>query len=204
MNSLRITRRGLVVSAILAFTLVLASGGPATPIATPAQAQTSPAVLPGQPPANTATVGLHRGSAGTAPVANKTAVQPPGRPSAVTFTGTRAETETFIRYYKTIHLTPQQERVKIQALSALRAPCCSENPLSTCCCPCNMAKAAWGLSAWLITEKGYGVEQVREAARSWLAASNPHGFTGNACHAGGCARPIHQDGCGGMDDSQVL
>jgi hypothetical protein len=66
-----------------------------------------------------------------------------------------------------------------------------------------MAKAAWGLSAWLITEKGAGVEEVRQAARDWLAAAAPDGFTGDACYSGGCARPMHQNGCGGMGQ-QVL
>ena len=120
------------------------------------------------------------------------------------FLGTREETERFIGYYQSIRLTPEQERVKVQALSTIPAPCCAENPLATCCCPCNMAKAAWGLSAWLITEKGYGVEQLTQAAKDWLAATNPDGFSGDACHKGGCARPIHKNGCGGMNDTQVL
>ena len=97
-----------------------------------------------------------------------------------------------------------QEQTKAKALSAIPAPCCAENSLATCCCPCNMAKAAWGLSAWLITQKGYGVDELRQAAREWLAVANPDGFTGDACHSGGCARPIHQNGCGGMDDRRVL
>jgi hypothetical protein len=45
---------------------------------------------------------------------------------------------------------------------------------------------------------------VRQAARDWLAAAAPDGFSGDACYRGGCARPIHQNGCGGMDDRQVL
>lgn len=120
------------------------------------------------------------------------------------FTGTREETTRFIEYYRTIALTPEQERVKVAALSAIPAPCCAENPLSTCCCPCNMAKAAWGLSAWLITEKGFGVEQLQEATRAWLAAANPDGFSGDACHRGGCSRAMSHNGCGGMNESQVL
>jgi hypothetical protein len=128
----------------------------------------------------------------TAPVAN------------VVFSGTRDETKRFIEYYQSIRLTPEQEQVKVEALASIPAPCCSENPLATCCCPCNMAKAAWGLSAWLISEKSYGVVQVRQAARDWLAAANPGGFSGDACANGGCTRPIRENGCGGMDHEQVL
>jgi len=120
------------------------------------------------------------------------------------FTGTREETARFIDYFRSIALTPEQERIKVEALTAIPAPCCAENPLATCCCPCNMAKAAWGLSAWLITEKGFGVEQIREATRTWLAAANPDGFSGDACHRGGCSRAMSQNGCGGMNESQVL
>ena len=122
----------------------------------------------------------------------------------VAFSGTRDETERFIAYYQSIPLTPEQELVKVEALASIPAPCCSNNPLATCCCPCNMAKAAWGLSAWLISEKGYSVVQVRQAARDWLAAANPGGFSGDACYNGGCARPIRENGCGGMDHGQVL
>lgn len=139
------------------------------------------------------------GATGPAPSADGTT--PDG---TSTFTGDRAETERFIRYFHTIELTPEQERVKVEALSTIPAPCCADNPLATCCCPCNMAKAAWGLSAWLITEKGYGVDEVNQAARDWLAAANPGGFTGNACYTGGCGRPIDENGCGGMDDRRVL
>lgn len=120
------------------------------------------------------------------------------------FTGTREETERFIAFYKRYALTPEQERIKVEALSTIPAPCCSDNPLATCCCPCNMAKAAWGLSAWLIVEKGFGVEQVRGAAEGWLAAANPGGFSGDTCTTGGCSRSIHQNGCGGMNDQMVL
>ena len=122
----------------------------------------------------------------------------------VVFSGQRDETERFIAYYQSIRLTPEQERVKVEALASIPAPCCSENPLATCCCPCNMAKAAWGLSAWLISEKSYDVVQVRQAARDWLAAANPGGFSGDACDKGGCARPIAENGCGGMNAGQVL
>jgi hypothetical protein len=122
----------------------------------------------------------------------------------VVFSGSREETERFIAYYKSIPLTADQERLKVEALASIPAPCCSNNPLATCCCPCNMAKAAWGLSAWLIREKNYDAGQVRQATTNWLTAANPGGFSGDACDKGGCSRPIRENGCGGMNDQQVL
>lgn len=137
------------------------------------------------------------------------AVAPAAEPApadggAIVFTGERDQTEKLIRYYQTIALTPEQERIKVEALSLIPAPCCADNPLATCCCPCNLAKAAWGMAAFLITEHDYGVEEVRQAAVDWLAAANPDGFTGDSCYSGGCGRPIHRNGCGGMDESHVL
>ena len=148
-------------------------------------------------------------SAASAAVSRLPTTPPAASPVAaartdVMFTGKRDETERFIAYYQSIRLSPEQERVKVEALASIPAPCCSENPLATCCCPCNMAKAAWGLSAWLISEKSYDVGQVRQAAKDWLAAANPGGFSGDACSNGGCGRPIRENGCGGMDQRQVL
>lgn len=124
--------------------------------------------------------------------------------SVITFTDARKQTREFIGYFRSIKLTPEQERIKVAALSALPAPCCAKFSLATCCCPCNMSKAVWGMAAWLITEKGQGVEQVREAAVDWLAFINPNGFSGEACFKGGCKRPAAQDGCGGMDEAHLL
>ncbi len=120
------------------------------------------------------------------------------------FTDAARQTKQFIGYYRTIKLTPEQERIKVEALSALAAPCCSKFTLATCCCPCNMSKAVWGMAAWLITEKGQGVEQVRQAAVDWLAFVNPNGFSGEACTKGRCNRPTAHDGCGGMNEAELL
>jgi hypothetical protein len=124
--------------------------------------------------------------------------------AAIAFTDARAQTKQFIGYYRSIKLTPEQERIKVEALSALAAPCCSKFTLATCCCPCNMSKAVWGMAAWLITEKGQGVEQVRQAATDWLQFINPSGFSGEACSNGGCKRPATHDGCGGMDEADLI
>ena len=119
------------------------------------------------------------------------------------FTGAPEDVRTLIGYYHTIRLSPDQERLKVEALSALPAPCCSRYSLATCCCRCNMAKAAWGLAAWLIAEKGYGVDQVRQAETDWLKRVNPAGFSGNACFNGGCTRAMHDNGCGGMKEDAI-
>lgn len=120
------------------------------------------------------------------------------------FTDAKAQAAEFIRYFDTIELTPEQERVKAEALTPLPAPCCADHPLLTCCCPCNMAKAVWGLSAHLIAERGFDAEQVRKAAVQWLEFSNPDGFIGDACYTGGCGRSFDHDGCGGMSQNQIL
>jgi hypothetical protein len=120
------------------------------------------------------------------------------------FTGSLDEIKAFIGYYHSIRLTPEQERLKVEALSAMKAPCCSQYSLATCCCPCNMAKAAWGLAARLITEKGYHAEQIRQAEASWLKKVNPNGFSGNSCFTGGCSRAMRANGCGGMKEESIV
>ena len=116
----------------------------------------------------------------------------------------RRQAARFIDYYRSITLTAEQEKVKNEALAAIPAPCCQGYSIATCCCPCNLAKAAWGLSHFLIAEKGYGVEEVRQEVQRWMSATNPGGYAGNACYVGHCNRPFNTDGCGGMDERQVL
>ncbi len=120
------------------------------------------------------------------------------------FTGSLDEIKTFIGFYHSIRLSPEQERLKVEALSAMSAPCCSRYSLATCCCPCNMAKAAWGLAARLITEKGYSSDQIRQAEASWLKRVNPNGFSGDSCFTGGCTRPMRANGCGGMKEESIV
>jgi hypothetical protein len=134
----------------------------------------------------------------------QTAKTTAGPASAVAFTGSPEDVRTLIGYHNTIRLSPEQERIKAEALSAMPAPCCSRYSLATCCCPCNMAKAAWGLAAWLIAEKGYDAEQVRHAETDWLKRVNPRGFTGDSCFSGGCTRPMRENGCGGMKEDAIV
>ncbi len=115
----------------------------------------------------------------------------------------RAMAVKYIGYYKSIKLTPEQEKIKATALSSLPAPCCSDNSVATCCCPCNLAKSVWGLSSFLIAERGYNSQQVRQAAIDWFKLTNPNGYTGDACYIGGCNRAFNQNGCGGMNERKL-
>ena len=111
----------------------------------------------------------------------------------------------FIGYSRSITLTPAQQKLREKALLAMPAPCCKEFPLATCCCPCNLAKSAWGLTNYLIARKGASAAEVRDAVGGWLAFINPNGFSGDVCNtAGGCARRFAHDGCGGMDERNLL
>jgi hypothetical protein len=126
-----------------------------------------------------------------------------GEPESLTFEGSRAEAERLMAYHRSIRLTPEQEAVKREALEAIPAPCCSNFTAATCCCECNLARTIWGLSHFLIAEKGFGVEQVRDSANAWIEAINPSGFPGDSCFTGGCVRPFEKGGCGGMHESQL-
>ncbi len=116
----------------------------------------------------------------------------------------RAQAEQYIDYWNAIPLNVAQERVKAEALNAIKAPCCSDYTILTCCCPCNLAKGVWGLSHYLIAKKGYTAPQVKKAVLGWLESINPGGFAGNACFTGGCKRPFAKNGCGGMEATQVI
>ena len=73
-------------------------------------------------------------------------------------------TAQFVSYDRAYTLTPGQEAIKKEALTALAAPCCDDFSAYTCCCPCNLALSVWGLSNYLVAEKGLAAESVREAA----------------------------------------
>ena len=126
------------------------------------------------------------------------AAKPVTTVGGITFQDVPTQTKQFIAWNESIQLTPAQEAIRVEALSAIPAPCCSDNSAATCCCPCNMAKSVWGLSKHLITEKGAGVTEVRKAAQDWFTFINPKGFSGDVCYIGGCGRAFHENGCGGM------
>jgi hypothetical protein len=123
----------------------------------------------------------------------------------VKFVDAPSQTAEFIGYSRSITLTPGEQKVRDEALRAMEAPCCEEFSLATCCCPCNLAKSAWGLTNYLIARKGASAAEVRDAVGGWLAFVNPNGFSGDACDtARGCARRFAHNGCGGMDERNLL
>lgn len=126
-----------------------------------------------------------------------------GVQTAVRFNDVAAQTHEFHAYNRSIRLNEGQEAIMREALTELPAPCCSDKTAYTCCCECNMAKSWWGLSKHLIADEGYDAEQVRDAVEDWFAFINPDGFSGDACYTGGCFRPFRENGCGGMDESQI-
>lgn len=136
------------------------------------------------------------GIAAVASVALLIGSRPPG-------TESRGEAEQYIRWHHTIALTPEQEAVKREALEAIPAPCCSSFSMATCCCPCNLAKAAWGLAAHDVAVRGYDAAAVRHDVERWLASITPRGSAGDACQRGRCEMPFLDDGCGGMHEEHV-
>jgi hypothetical protein len=115
------------------------------------------------------------------------------------------QAEEFIGYAKSIVLTPAQLGLRDRVLERIPAACCSKFSARTCCCPCNLAKTVWGLSAFLIVRQGANAAALEEGVRSWLAFVNPRGFSGKACdEPGGCSLPFSRDGCGGMHDGNLV
>jgi hypothetical protein len=122
----------------------------------------------------------------------------------LTFTNAEAQARTFIGYYHSIKLTREQELIKARALSSLPAPCCSDKPMRTCCCDCNLAKSWWGMSNYAVAKLGYTEAQLRAKAIEWLAFVNPGGFSGDSCYTGRCELPFDSNGCGGMQESRLM
>lgn len=120
------------------------------------------------------------------------------------FSDAHAQALEFIAYYHSISLTPEQEKIKLEALEPIPAPCCKDHSIATCCCPCNLAKSVWGLSHFLVKERNYNAQQLRAAVQQWIRFTNKIGYAGNACYKKRCNRPFGKDGCGGMDEGRVL
>jgi hypothetical protein len=126
-------------------------------------------------------------------------------PRSMKFFDAPSQAAEFIGYSRSVTLTPAKQKVREKALHAMAAPCCKEFPLATCCCPCNLAKSAWGLANFMIARKGANAGEVKDAVGGWLAFVNPNGFSGDVCNsAGGCARRFAHNGCGGMDERNLL
>ncbi len=120
------------------------------------------------------------------------------------FTNVASQTRTFIGYYRSIQLNPRQKMIMDEALGSIPAPCCKNFSARTCCCPCNFAKSLWGLSNYLIAKQHYNVAQVRKAATQWISFTHSSGFAGDACQKGRCQLPTSKDGCGGMNENNLV
>ena len=145
----------------------------------------------------------HSPAAATTPAAAAPAPRPGAKPGAA-FTGDRAETERFIGYDKTISLSAAQEAVRVEALTPLAAPCCSQFSAATCCCRCNMMRARDGLAKHLIADLGLDATTVRAQVSAWHQAINPDGFSGDSCSTGQCGHAFSDNGCGGMNEGQLV
>jgi len=117
---------------------------------------------------------------------------------------TAPEVQELLHFNRTITLTEAQQKTWQTALSKIPAPCCSSFTAATCCCECNMARALWGLAKHLIADEGADATRVEEEVRAWIAASNPDGYSGQACFRSACGKAFAKDGCGGMNEKQLV
>ncbi len=124
---------------------------------------------------------------------------------AVHFFDAPSQAAEFIGYSRSIALTAEQQAVKNQVLGRIPAPCCRQYSVATCCCPCNLAKSVWGLSNFLIVKKRASAAELEKSVRGWLRFTNAKGYSGDACDTGGgCVRPFSANGCGGMDEKNLI
>jgi len=119
------------------------------------------------------------------------------------FTDVATQSREFMAFNRRIELTSEQEAIKRDALTRLRAACCSDYSAYTCCCECNLSRTVWGLAKHLIADQNLDAPQVAAAVTQWLDFVNPAGFGGNACFEGGCGRTFAHDGCGGMQEAHL-
>lgn len=160
--------------------------------------------------------GSETASAATPEEVREEIIPEAGDPTAYGLPLSLDNTQQFIDYYESAPITPEQQRMVDEALLPLKAPCCDDNPMSTCCCDCNLAKSVWGLSGYLIAEKGFNAEDVRSSALQWLRFIHSDYYVGrelesrgvdpdrydlprgDACYTGRCELPFTDSGCGGM------
>ena len=119
------------------------------------------------------------------------------------FARTPAQVQQFMDANRAITLTASQEATRVEALSAIPAACCRDSTADTCCCDCNLSRSIWGLAKTMIVG-GAGAVEVRQAAQTWTKTLNPAGYAGDACYTGGCERSMQTDGCGGMNEDNLV
>jgi hypothetical protein len=143
--------------------------------------------------------------AATASTRGNSAAASSAKPSSTqAFTGDRGETERLLAFDKSIQLTAAQEKVRLEALTPMAAPCCKQFSAATCCCRCNMMRARDGLAKHLIADLGLDATSVRASVAAWHQAINPDGFTGDSCSTGQCGHAFADNGCGGMGEGQLV
>ena len=120
------------------------------------------------------------------------------------FTNAAAQTREFIGYNSTIRLTAEQEAIKREVLASMPAACCRNSNAYTCCCACNLSKSVWGLSNYVLSAHHATAEQLRDVVNTWKEFTNPAGYSGSSCYSGGCTLPFHENGCGGMSESDLV
>jgi len=117
-------------------------------------------------------------------------------------------TAQFVEWFYTIELNESEQALKDNALSVLVAPCCE----------CNLTRSVWGLSAYLIRDRAFVEEGVRQAAFDWLRFVRPDYYiaaaleergpdpsefgltTYGSCYRGICEFPVTEGGCAGMTE----
>jgi len=136
----------------------------------------------------------------------------------------------FADWYYAIRLTPEEEAIWTEALSAIPAPCCDDNPVIKCCCQahgriCNLTRSAQGLGKWLVAYHKYTVAQVKAAVEEWLRFLVPNYYLARAleergldprefglepheayeaCYQRRCEVALDLGGCGGMGLNVIL
>jgi hypothetical protein len=118
--------------------------------------------------------------------------------------GLRERTAELVGNAYSIRLMPEQEKVKADALSAVKAPCGNRNSLAVRCCGCNLFKSIGGLANHMIAREGANAARVHEAVLDWIYRTNPAGYSGAACDLKRCERPFREDGCGGMSEARLV
>jgi len=118
--------------------------------------------------------------------------------------GVRQRAAELIAYASSIRLTAEQEKIKADALSAVKAPCGNRNSLAVRCCGCNLFKSASGLANHMIAREGADAGQVRQGVLDWIGRTNSGGYSGAACDRKRCERPFRKDGCGGMSEARLV
>ncbi len=130
----------------------------------------------------------------------------------------------FISWWATLVPSARADARYADALNALAAPCCDDNPAFHCCCEtqpgqaCNLIRSAQGLAAHLALDLGYTADQVRESVLQRLEFARPDYYvaaelvarglnpadygltTEGSCYRGLCGDSISQGGCGGMNE----